>query len=308
MRVHLLLLLINPLIVLGICLTGASLQAADRVWKDATGQNEVRAELVSYKNGSVLLRRENGIVIVVSLASLSPEDQEFITGTRPTDSAVVIPAPVVTVEALAMMGELEEIRLDLPKPMFISGPALEIPNLERWDISKRIKSFMALKGTVNIAKGKKVTSSDPAPIIGTLELVTDGDADGADGNFVELMPGKQWVQIDLEATHTLQKIAVWHYHKAAVAYNDVIIQVSDDPQFKTGVTTLWNADHDNTSGMGKGKDPAYIETNYGRIIEGRFAKARYLRLWSNGNSANDMNHYVEVQVFAVPAQKQEAVK
>ena len=57
---------------------------------------------------------------------------------------------------------------------------------------------MIPEGCTNLAAKKKVTSSDPAPIIGELSLVTDGDKDGSDGSFVELAPGKQWVQIDLE--------------------------------------------------------------------------------------------------------------
>lgn len=288
MRTHLKRLPLKPGILVCLCLVAGALQSADRVWKDASGQNEIRAELVRRTGDNILLRREDGTVITVPLVSLSPQDQEFVTGTQQSNSS--------------MTGEVEII-LDLPKPLFIAPPVLDLPNIEITDPSKWIKSFKALKGTVNVAKGKKVTSSDAAPIIGDLTLITDGDADGSDGSFVELMPGKQWVQIDLEATHTLQKVAVWHYHKAAHAYLDVVIQVSDDPEFNTGVTTLWNSDHDNTSGLGKGKDPAYIETNYGRIIEGKAAKARYVRLLSNGNSANEMNHYIEVQVFAVPVKK-----
>lgn len=288
MRTHQKRRLMKSGILVCLCLAAGALHSADRVWKDASGQNEVRAELVRRTGENVLLKREDGTVISVPLVSLSQQDQAFITGTQQANSS--------------MMGEVEII-LELPKPLFIAPPVVDLPNVEITDPSKRIKSFKALKGTVNVAKGKGVTSSDLAPIIGDLTLVTDGDADGSDGNFVELMPGKQWVQIDLEATHTLQKIAVWHYHKAAQAYLDVVIQASDDPEFKTGVTTLWNSDHDNTSGLGKGKDPAYIETNYGRIIEGKAAKARYVRLWSNGNSANEMNHYIEVQVFAVPVKK-----
>jgi hypothetical protein len=115
------------------------------------------------------------------------------------------------------------------------------------------------------------------------------------------MPGKQWVQIDLEAPANIYKIAMWHYHKQAQAYIDVLVQVSDDPEFKTGVTTLFNSDHDDTSALGKGGDPAYVETNHGRVIDAKGTKARYVRLWSNGNTSNDMNHYCEVQVYGTPA-------
>ncbi|MES2595395.1 MAG: discoidin domain-containing protein [Verrucomicrobiota bacterium] len=197
--------------------------------------------------------------------------------------------------------DTEEIKIEFPKPMFIGTPVpAKLPNLETPDPSKIIKSFQAPKGTVNLAKGKEVTSSDPAPIIGDLPLVTDGDADGSDGCFVELAPGPQWVQIDLGASTTLNKIAMWHYHKQAQAYVDVVVQVSDDKEFKTGVTTLFNSDHDDTLKLGAGADPAYIETNHGRVIDAKNTKAQFVRLTSNGNTSNEMNHYCEVQVFGVP--------
>lgn len=228
-----------------------------------------------------------GLALALSLASCGKKEET---------KAAAAAAPA------APAGDLVEIALEFPKPMFIGTPVpAELPNLEKADPSKVVKTIMVPKGTTNLAKGKTVTSSDSAPIIGELSLVTDGDADGADGSFVELMPGKQWVQIDLGAESNIYKIAMWHYHKQAQAYIDVEVQVSDDPEFKNGVTTLWNSDHDDSSGMGKGGDPAYVETNHGRVIDAKGIKARYVRLWSNGNTSNDMNHYCEVQVYGTPA-------
>jgi hypothetical protein len=210
-------------------------------------------------------------------------------------------AALAAISSAVSAQEMEEIKIEFPKPMFIGTPVpAKLPNLETPDPSKIIKSFQAPKGTVNLAKDKEVTSSDPAPIIGDLPLVTDGDADGSDGCFVELAPGPQWVQIDLGASTSINKIAMWHYHKQAQAYVDVIVQVSDDKEFKTGVTTVFNSDHDDTLKMGAGTDPAYIETNHGRVVDGKNTKARYVRLTSNGNTSNEMNHYCEVQVFGVP--------
>ncbi len=233
-----------------------------------------------------------GLALALTLASCGKKEES---------KAAAAPAAASTAPAVPA-GDLEEIKLEFPKPMFIGTPVpAELPNLEKADPSKVVKTIMVPKGTTNLAKGKTVTSSDAAPIIGELSLVTDGDADGADGSFVELMPGKQWVQIDLGAEANLYKIAMWHYHKQAQAYIDVEVQVSNDAEFKTGVTTLFNSDHDDTSGMGKGGDPAYVETNHGRVIDAKGTKARYVRLWSNGNTSNDMNHYCEVQVYGTPA-------
>jgi hypothetical protein len=133
-----------------------------------------------------------------------------------------------------------------------------------------------------------------------MEFVTDGEKSGEEGYFVELGPGVQYVQIDLESSHHLHAILIWHYHSQARVYRDVIVQVSDDDDFITGVKTLFNNDHDNSSGLGVGKEKEYIEVNEGRLIDPRGVTARYVRFYSRGNTANDMNHYVEAEVYGTP--------
>ena len=142
-----------------------------------------------------------------------------------------------------------------------------------------------------------MSSSDDFPVIGELEYVTDGDKDGADGSYVELGPGLQWVQIDLEQAREIFAVALWHYHAQARAYKDVIVQVADDADFISNVVTVYNSDHDNSAGLGIGKDKEYIETNGGRLIDAKGVQAQYIRLYSNGSSSSDMNHYIEVEVF-----------
>jgi hypothetical protein len=201
-------------------------------------------------------------------------------------------------------GDLEKIEPKFAKPQFVGTPPppAKLPNLEEAVGPDKVpKHVMLPKGSVNLALKKPVTSSDPAPIIGDLSLVTDDDTDGSDGCFVELAPGKQWVQIDLEQPGTIHALWVWHYHKQPQVYLDFVAQISDDPEFKAGVTTVYNADHDNTSELGAGTDKAYTETNHGRLIPVNGVKGRYVRLWSNGNTTNEMNHYVEVAVYGVPA-------
>lgn len=202
-------------------------------------------------------------------------------------------------------GELVDITPTYPKPMFIGTPVPpgDIANLEKPDpeaVKARL-TFKVPKGTENVAKGKAVTSSDDFPIIGTLDLVTDGDADGADGCYVEIKPGHQWVQIDLGAEYNVWQVLLWHFHKQEAVYFDVNVQISNDPEFKNGVISVFNNDHDDSAGLGKGSDPAYIETNHGRLINGKGTKGRYIRFYSNGNTANEMNHYIEAQVYGTPA-------
>ena len=187
--------------------------------------------------------------------------------------------------------------LELPRPLFVGTPVpFKLPNLEQPTGIKR-PPFLAPVGTANLARGKPVTASDTDPLIGEIPFVTDGDKKGTEGSYVELGPGLQWVQIDLGAPATLYAIVCWHFHAQARAYHDVVVQASDDKEFKTGASTLFNNDSDNTAGFGAGKDKAYVETSEGRLIDARGVRARYVRLYSNGNTMSALNHYVEVEVF-----------
>ena len=193
-----------------------------------------------------------------------------------------------------------ELKVKLPKPMFIGTPTnLKSANLEVVTGKPR-GPFYVPKGTVLLSAGKPVTSSDSMPVIGELDMLTDGEKSGGDGYFIELGPGPQWVQVDLGASHPLNAVLAWHYHSQARIYRDVIVQVSDDPAFKKGVTTVFNNDHDNSAKIAQGKDKEYIEVAEGRLFDPKGAKGRYVRLYSNGNTTNDLNHYVEVEVYGLP--------
>ncbi len=195
----------------------------------------------------------------------------------------------------------EVLKLTLPKPMFIGTPTnIKSPNLEVITGKSR-GPFYVPTGTKLLSLGRPVTSSDRQPVIGELDMVTDGEKEGGDGYFVELGPGKQWVQIDLGASYALHAILIWHYHNQPRVYRDVIVQVSDDRNFVKGVTTVFNNDHDNSAGLGAGQQKEYIEVAEGRLVDPAGVKGRYVRLYSNGNTANDLNHYVEVEVYGLPA-------
>lgn len=214
-------------------------------------------------------------------------------------SSLLVAFALAPVAAQAPAGK-EELKLKLPKPMFIGTPTnIKSANLEPITGKPRAP-FYVPKGTVLLSGKKKVTASDDMPVIGELDMITDGEKAGGDGFFVELGPGPQWVQIDLGAPHALSAIVMWHYHSQARVYRDVIVQASNDAAFKTGVTTIFNNDHDNTSKLGKGTDKEYIEVADGKLIDPKGVKARYVRLYSNGNTTNDLTHYVEVEVYGLP--------
>jgi hypothetical protein len=211
--------------------------------------------------------------------------------------SVVMLAPLA-----ARQAELkEELKLTLPKPMFIGTPAnIKSPNLEVITGKPR-GPFMVPVGTKLLSLNRPVKASDMQPVIGEFNMVTDGEKEGGDGYFVELGPGKQWVQVDLGASYALQAILAWHYHSQARVYRDVVVQVSDDKDFLKGVQTIFNNDHDNSSGLGVGKDKEYIEVAEGRLFDPKGVKGRYVRMYSNGNTTNDLNHYVEIEVYGTPA-------
>jgi len=197
--------------------------------------------------------------------------------------------------------KLVPLPIQLPKPMFEGTPQnLTVPNLQK-PLGRARDPFLAPAGVTNVAKGKKVTSSDMEPVIGEIEQVTDGDKKGADGSFVELGPGLQHVTIDLGAPHEVYAVLFWHFHKTARAYLDVVVQLADDAAFKKNVRTVFNNDQDGSSGLGKGTDMNYVETAEGKLVDAKGSVARYVRLYSRGNNANELNHYVEAEVFGRPA-------
>jgi hypothetical protein len=196
--------------------------------------------------------------------------------------------------------KLEPLPIVLPKPLFEGTPAPpNVPNLEKPSGRPR-PAFLAPAGTANVALRKPVQSSDPDPVIGSLDIITDGNKTGTDGTFVQLKEGVQSVMVDLEARHTIYAILVWHYMKEARAYADVVVQAADDPDFITNVTTLFNNDRTNAAGLGIGTDLRYVETAEGKLIDAKGIEARYVRLFSNGSDKVDTNHYIEIEVFGKP--------
>jgi hypothetical protein len=196
---------------------------------------------------------------------------------------------------------LVELKTELPQAMFEGTPVpFRVPHLDETSLEKR-PPFMVPQGVTNLSLNKPVTSSDDFPLIGELEYVTDGDKSGVEGSYVELFSGQQWVQIDLQQPSEIYAIILWFFHRSPRVYHDVIVRVSDDPDFIEGVKTLFNNDHDNSSGMGVGRDKAFVETNQGRLIDAKGVTARYVRVYTNGNTANDMNHFCEVEVHGRPS-------
>jgi hypothetical protein len=194
------------------------------------------------------------------------------------------------------------LEIKLPIPAFMGTPT-DIPMDEHIEkpSDKPRAPFMAPKGCVNVALNKKVTSSDPNPVSGTLDLVTDGDKESSDTSFVELHRKTQWVQIDLEKPFALYALVLWHAHNTPQIYKDVIVQLADDADFTKNVRTVFNNDWDNSSGLGIGTDKEYFENYEGKLIDTKGQVARYIRLYGKGSTFSALNRYTEVEAYGLPA-------
>ena len=203
---------------------------------------------------------------------------------------------------LALFAEDKELPLVLPKSVALGTPRpMKINNLE--PVSSAPRKLPKVPATaVNLAKGCNVTSSAREAAAGDFSYLTDGDKGGEEGFEVELPRGAHWVQVDLAKPAEISAIALWHFHRERRVYFNVIVQISDDASFKSGVTTVYNNDSENELGLGKGKDYCYYESNEGRVMAVSPAvKGRYVRFYSKGNSAGPSNDYIEAEVWGVPA-------
>jgi len=213
---------------------------------------------------------------------------------RTVFAAALLLLPVFTIAAAE--DAKVELKLELPEPYF-GGTPLDYfgPNLEEPNYKPR-PPFQVPAGVTTISKGKPVTSQ-AAPKFGKLEMLVDGDKSYKDDSLLGLDRGQQWIQIDLGAPSELYALALWHFHQGDRVYFDVMVQVADDVEFTKNVRTVFNNDHDNTSGMGAGKDKEYIESYRSKFVDLGGVKARAIRFFSKGNTTDDFNHYVEAEVF-----------
>ena len=218
---------------------------------------------------------------------------------------------------------MEPLPLVLPNPVFCT-PRPDT-SLEKWvdkhglhleleQIGKRRPAILAPSGSEVISRHKPVTTSDLDPIHGSTRLVTNRDKATLDGRYIQLASGPQHVTIDLGRAVKIDAVVAWRYFADFRAYRDVVVQLSNDPGFPEAETvTVFNNDQDNSAGLGKGEDREYVETDEGLLVAEYERKEdwlvmteplgtyRYVRCWSNGSTADEYNHYTEVEVWGRPA-------
>ncbi len=205
----------------------------------------------------------------------------------------------------AAAAELAPLPLVLPPPAMKGTPQALPTNTTALPLTSTPRPpFLAPKGVLNVALGKPVTASDTNLITGELEQITDGKKEAYEENVVTLRRGLRWVQIDLKGQFKLYAIVLWHDFTTPVVYRDVIVQVSDDPEFKTGVQTLFNNDQKNTAGLGSGPTGSTSRTpspGAGKLIDAKGIQARYIRCYSKGSTDSALNTYIEVEACGLPA-------
>jgi len=154
---------------------------------------------------------------------------------------------------------------------------------------------------VNVAINKPATGGNGLYINPT--ALNDGDKTAAEGHYTGVGgEGLQWAQIDFGKSYDVNKIVVWHYYADGRIVHDLIIQLSNDPNFETGVVTVFNNDTDNSAGLGSGTDEEYAETPEGKTIVFDTVNARYVRHYQNGALKPDgeespYNQIVELEVW-----------
>lgn len=190
------------------------------------------------------------------------------------------------------------------------------PNLETNQIKNTRTLFVPAGSNHLLSRNCVVTSSTHEPDFGELAYITDGNKDAAPddtANMVKLGPGIQWVQLDLGSTQHVYGVCIWRHHYLPTIYRDVIVQLANDNSFTNGVITVFNNDHDNSSGLGIGCDKEYIECNMGWYIPvNNGAPARYIRVYSNGRylergMLDAANYYTEIEVYGGSPTKQELI-
>ena len=192
------------------------------------------------------------------------------------------------------------LNIELPAPYFGGTPLSYFSdNLEEPNYKPR-PPFLAPIGARLLSKGRPVTSSESSPRFGRFNMLTDGAKGYEQAHLIELAAGTQYVQVDLGGPCTLYAIVVWHFFAADRVYFDVIVRAAADETFTKNLVELYNNDIDDSSGLGIGRDKEYIESNEGRLIDCHGKVGRYVRCYSNGNTTDEMNHYVEVEVWGIP--------
>ncbi|WP_068622539.1 G5 domain-containing protein [Trichococcus ilyis] len=220
----------------------------------------------------------------VAYTTLEQEDASLAAGERVIQQAGIDGYDTVTYDVTYTNGE--------------ETGRVEVSRVTTAPIEEIVRVSLLAEPTINLAPSSIISSSTT---FSGISYVNDSQSTSST-NAAKAGPGLQWVQLDLGAVHELNTIKLWHYFGDGRSYRDVIVQISNDPSFSSGVVTVFNNDTDGSAGLGAGTDSEYIETSLGKILSFNSVNARYARFYSNGSTATGWNHYVEIEVYGVGTQ------
>ena len=197
---------------------------------------------------------------------------------------------------------------DLPP---IEAPTLKLPS-----------------GSTNLAFRRPITTNFPAPIVGRLDMITDGNKgvvtypDGrlryidADNCYVEFSPsipsvageestelGPRFVQFDFQESTCFDAIWIWAGYRehGYDVVRKLVVQISQDPNFATNTTTVFNCDTDNSLGFGLGQDRPFASSRFGKLIPIKATLGRFVRIWCNGSVMIPWEtRLVEIEIYGRP--------
>ncbi|MDG0792539.1 discoidin domain-containing protein [Cohnella ginsengisoli] len=170
---------------------------------------------------------------------------------------------------------------------------------------------IAIKPVANVAFGKTVTSNAASPSGQPLSALTDGVTASDKYVLYGVSDGPKYAQVDLGKAYDVTRVNIRNDWGTATTYRtgkDLIVQLSNDSTFASGVTTFFNNDGDNSSGLGAGTDAEYVEPGDGSgkdILLNDTVNARYVRYWANGHvringTVNLVDTPVEIEAYADP--------
>lgn len=163
----------------------------------------------------------------------------------------------------------------------------------------------AIKGSENVARNKKVRlingtlNKDKPSDYGYINIFTDGNKNATP--YIDLIPygGTTALEVDLGSKYELDEVKIWHYYPGGRTYKDNKIYVSENGEewYKIFDSNINGTYQESSEGktvkvvITENQEPEFRDARPNR-------KARYIRSHLNGSSANEGNHWVELEVYS----------
>jgi len=124
----------------------------------------------------------------------------------------------------------------------------------------------------------------------------DGDKEAAEPSIVLLRKGTQYVQMDLGSPAEIFAIVLG---MRMLSRRFITTSLSRRPTTLSSKRTLRHLQQRPGQHLWpRGRHrPEYFETRYGKRIDAKGVKARYLRFYSKGSTESALNEYTEVEVY-----------